>query len=98
MNFVLQITAMRDTVLLGEPTLGYSPYGEINMFDLPSGHGSIRLPSALFPLFHATREPFVPDVPYPGNIADETALRPWVAATLARIKPGQEGAPPAPLP
>lgn len=90
MNFVLQITAMADTVLLGEPTLGYSPYGEINTFDLPSGHGSIRLPSAIFPSFHATREPFVPDVSYPGNIADETALRPWVAATLARIKPGQK--------
>lgn len=93
MNFVLQISAMSDTVLLGEPTLGYSPYGEINSFDLPSGHGSIRLPSALFPSFHATRAPFVPDVLYPGNIADEAAVTPWVAATLARIKPGRQPVP-----
>lgn len=90
MNFVQQISAMADTVLLGESTLGYSPYGEINKFDLPSGHGSIRLPSAIYTAFQATREPFLPDLPYPGNLADEPVLIKWVASTLAQLKPGMK--------
>ena len=88
MNFVQQIRAMPDTVLLGEPTLGYSPYGEIGAFQLPSGHGTIRLPSAIYTAFQATREPFVPDLFYPGNLADDNALMQWVAARLAGLKPG----------
>jgi hypothetical protein len=75
-------------VLLGEPTLGYSPYGEIGYFKLPSGHGAIQLPSAIYDAFQATREPFVPGVPYPGNLADEPALMAWVATTLANVRPG----------
>lgn len=82
MNFVQQIRAMSDTVLLGEPTLGYSPYGEINQFKLPSGHGTIRLPSAIYSTLQAPREPFIPDLPYPGDLADEAALMKWVAASL----------------
>jgi hypothetical protein len=88
MNFVQQISSMADTVLLGESTLGYSPYGEINRFNLPSGNGSITLPSAIYTAFQATREPFMPDLSYPGNMADEPALMRWVAATLAKLKPG----------
>lgn len=84
MNFVQQISAIGDTVLLGETTLGYSPYGEINRFDLPTGHGAIAVPAANFTSFQATREPFVPALPYPGNLADEPALMKWVAATLAQ--------------
>jgi hypothetical protein len=88
MNFVQQIGSMADTVLLGESTLGYSPYGEINQFKLPSGNGKLHLPSAIYTAFQATREPFVPDLPYPGNMADEPALMKWVADTLAKLKPG----------
>lgn len=90
MNFVQQISSIADTVVLGEPTLGYSPYGEINRFDLPSGNGSITIPAAIYMAFQATREPFVPDLPYAGNMADEPALMNWVAATLTKLKPGQE--------
>ncbi|HEU4374423.1 MAG TPA: hypothetical protein VFS02_13080 [Telluria sp.] len=75
MNFVQQIRSMGDTVILGQPTLGYSPYG------------AISLPSAIYAALQATREPFIPDLPYPGNIADESALMKWVAATLAKPKP-----------
>jgi hypothetical protein len=82
MNFVQQIRALSDTVLLGEPTLGYSPYGEINQFKLPSGHGAISLPSAIYSSLQAPREPFVPDLFYPGDMADEPALMQWVAASL----------------
>jgi hypothetical protein len=88
MNFVQQISSMADTVLLGEPTLGYSPYGEINRFDLPNGNGAVKLPSAIYTAFQATREPFMPDLPYPGNMADEPALMKWVADTLAKLQPG----------
>lgn len=28
------------------------------------------------------REPFIPDSPYPGDLADEAALMKWVAASL----------------
>jgi hypothetical protein len=90
MNFVQQISSMADTVVLGEPTLGYSPYGEINRFDLPSGNGSLTIPAAIYTAFQATREPFVPDLPYSGNMADEPALMKWVAATLTTLKPGQK--------
>lgn len=81
-NFLQQIRAMPDTVLLGELTLGYSPYGEINQFKLPSDHGSIRLPSAIYSALQAPREPCIPDLPYPGDLADEAALMKWVAASL----------------
>jgi hypothetical protein len=86
MNFIQQISAMQDTILLGESTNGYSPYGELNAFDLPSGNGAIRLPSAIYTAFQATREPFLPTIPYPGNMADDAALMQWVAARLAGIK------------
>lgn len=86
MNFVQQIRAMPDTVLLGEPTLGYSPYGEINQFKLPSGYGTISLPSAIYSAVQAPREPFVPDLPYAGDMADEPALMRWVAASLLKLR------------
>jgi hypothetical protein len=86
MNFVQQIQATGDAVLLGEPTLGYSPYGEIARIDLPSGHGSLRVPSALFNTAQATREPFVPDYPYAGSMADDAALAAWVGRMLESIK------------
>lgn len=85
MNFVQQIGTIGDTVLLGEPTLGYSPYGEIDRVDLPSGHGTISLPSAIYVSLQATRAPFVPALPYPGNLADEKALMQWVATTLKQL-------------
>ena len=90
MNFVQQISTMADTVVLGEPTIGYSPYGEIEVFKLPSGNGSIRLPSAIYTTAQAPREPFVPDLPYAGNLADDAALMKWVAARLAVLKPGRK--------
>jgi hypothetical protein len=85
MNFLQQLKAIDDTVVLGEPTLGYSPFGEIARFDLPSGRGSVRLPSALFRTTQATREPFVPDFPFTGNLADDEALVRWVNSTLGKL-------------
>lgn len=90
MNFLQQIRAIGDTVVLGEPTKGYSPYGEIGTFDLPSGNGVLAIASALYDSRQATREPFVPDLPYQGNLADDAALTTWVAKTLAKTKPGQK--------
>jgi hypothetical protein len=87
MNFLQQLKAIDDTVVLGEPTIGYSPFGEITRFDLPSGHGSLYLPAALFKTTQATREPFVPDLPFPGNMADDDALTRWVNSTLSRLTP-----------
>lgn len=86
MNFLQQLLAMGDTVVLGEPTLGYSPFGEINIIALPSGHGSLRIPSAIYKTAQATREPFVPDYPFGGNMADGEAVRKWVNTTLDGIK------------
>jgi hypothetical protein len=85
MNFLQQLKAIDDTVVLGEPTLGYSPFGEIARFDLPSGRGSVRLPSALFRTTQATREPFAPDFPFTGNLADDEALARWVNSTLGKL-------------
>lgn len=85
MNFLQQIRAIGDAVILGEPTLGYSPYGEVNRFDLPSAKGALFIPSARFLSFQATREPFAPDVSYPGNMADDAALMKWVQSTLRRL-------------
>ncbi|USX27615.1 S41 family peptidase [Oxalobacteraceae bacterium OTU3CINTB1] len=86
MNFVQQISSMSDTVLLGEPTIGYSPYGEIGRYELPSGQGALFVPSAIYTAFQATREPFVPAVRYDGNMADDDKLMKWVDATLTRMK------------
>ena len=82
MNFVQQISSMADTVLLGEPTVGYSPYGEIGQYKLPGGQGAIYVPSAIYTAFQATREPFVPTLRYDGNMADDEQLMKWVDATL----------------
>jgi hypothetical protein len=86
MNFLQQLRAAGDTVVLGEPTIGYSPFGEINRHALPSGRGALSIPSAWFETATATREPFVPDFPFTGNMADEEALQKWVNTTLNRIK------------
>ena len=82
MNFVQQISSMADTVLLGEPTVGYSPYGEIGQYKRPGGQGAIYVPSAIYTAFQATREPFVPTLRYDGNMADDEQLMKWVDATL----------------
>jgi hypothetical protein len=86
MNFVQQISSMSDTVLLGEPTIGYSPYGENGNYKLPSGQGAIVVPSAIYTAFQATREPFAPTIRYDGNMADDEKLMKWVNATLTRMK------------
>ena len=88
MNFLQQVSAIGDTVVLGEATNGYSPYGEIDAIKLPSGLGTLRLPTAIYTAFQATRAPFVPDLPYAGNLADDTALMAWVATRLAALAPG----------
>lgn len=90
MNFLQQLRAIGDTVVLGEPTWGYSPYGEIAGFDLPSGNGALYIASALYASTQATRAPFVPDLAYRGNMADDAALTTWVAKILAKTKPGQK--------
>lgn len=87
MNFLQQISAIGDTVVLGEPTIGYSPYGEIGPYQLPSGNGAITLPSAIYRGAQATREPFLPAYRYHGDMADEAGLKAWVKATLAAIEP-----------
>jgi len=82
MAFLLYLRAAGDTVVLGEPTVGYSPFGEITALDLPSGHGRLGFPTAWFKSTQGTREPFDPDVPYTGNMVDDAALMKWVNATL----------------
>jgi hypothetical protein len=86
MNFLQQLQAMGDTVVLGEPTIGYSPFGEIARHELPSGRGALYIPSAIFRTAQATREPFVPGYPFGGSMADDGALQKWVNATLDGIK------------
>jgi hypothetical protein len=88
MNFLQQIRAIGDSVVLGEPTLGYSPFGEISSVALPSGQGKLRIPTAWFKTAQATREPFLPDLAYAGNLADDAAVQRWVGATLDRIDAG----------
>jgi hypothetical protein len=86
MNFLQQLQAMGDTVVLGEATIGYSPFGEIARYDLPSGRGAIYIPSAIYRTATATREPFVPDYAFSGSMADEDALQKWVNTTLDGVK------------
>jgi hypothetical protein len=86
MNFLQQLRAMGDTVVLGEATRGYSPFGEIARHELPSGRGALYIPSALFRTSQATREPFVPDYPFDGNMTDDDALQKWVDKTLNGVK------------
>ncbi|ALK97992.1 hypothetical protein AB595_02700 [Massilia sp. WF1] len=86
MAFLQQLQAMGDTVVLGEATIGYSPFGEINIFELPSGHGALRIPSAFYKTAQPTREPFVPDYPFAGSMTDGKTLQQWVNTTLDGIK------------
>jgi hypothetical protein len=86
MNFLQRLRAMGDTVVLGEATRGYSPFGEIARHELPSGRGALYIPSALFKTAEATREPFLPDYPFNGNMADDAALQKWVDTTLDGVK------------
>jgi hypothetical protein len=86
MNFVQRLRAPSDTVVLGEATIGYSPFGEIDRHPLPSGRGALVIPSALFRTATATREPFIPDLAFDGNMADDAALQKWVNITLDRME------------
>lgn len=86
MNFVQQLQATGDAVLLGEATIGYSPLGEIARTDLPSGRGALYIPSALYVTAQATREPFMPDYPYAGRMGDDDALAAWVGRTLDGVR------------
>jgi hypothetical protein len=89
MNFLQQIRAIDDSVVLGESTIGYSPFGEISTVALPSGLASLRVPTAWYKTAQATREPFFPDIGYAGNLADTAALQRWVAAQLDQLdEPG----------
>lgn len=82
MSFLMRLRATGDAVVLGEPTIGYSPFGEITKFDLPSGRGAIFIPSAVFVGTQAIREPFLPDHPFSGSMGDDRALEAWVNHTL----------------
>lgn len=86
MNVLQQIRATGDAVVVGEPTIGYSPFGEITRIDLPSGRGVLLIPSALYRTAQGTREPFVPDYPFPGKMTDDDALLTWVNRTLDRLE------------
>lgn len=81
MGFVLMLQGLSDTLVLGEPTLGYSPYGEIMPVPLPSGQGELGLPSAYFEGEQATQQPFVPQRLYGGRMNDPR-LKPWVLQQL----------------
>lgn len=85
MNFVQQLLAMDDTVLLGEPTLGYSPYGESNTLELPGERGRITIPAAVYASLQATRAPFMPRFRFGGNLADDAVLMQWVDQTLSTV-------------
>jgi hypothetical protein len=86
MNFVQQLQATGDAVLLGEATIGYSPFGEITRTALPSGRGALYIPSALYVTAQATREPFLPDYPYAGRMSEDDGLLAWVGRTLDGVK------------
>lgn len=87
MNFVLEVRAISGTAILGEPTRGYSPFGEIREVHLPSGQGRLYVPSTWYPsLFQEAREPFVPHAVFDGNMADDSALKDWVGRTLFHFK------------
>lgn len=60
--------------------------GEIARVALPSGRGTLSIPSALYVTAQATREPFVPDHPYAGRMRDDEALTAWVGRTLDGLK------------
>jgi len=81
-NFLMQLRKVDDTLVLGEASTGFSPFGEINRFDLPSGRGTLYIPSALYLTSQGTREPFIPDISYDGNMADDAELEKWVVRTL----------------
>ncbi|PXX44127.1 S41 family peptidase [Undibacterium pigrum] len=86
MNFLQQIKAIPGNAILGESTLGYSPYGEIDRFKLPSERGYIYIPAAYYLVAEAAREPFVPGIPYTGNMADDSKLMAWVEGILQSMK------------
>lgn len=86
MNFLQQLKAIPDTVVLGESTLGYSPYGEIMPVALPGGRGTLYVPTAFFTVKEAAREPFVPDYLYSGDLRDDAAIGKWIEQVIPRSR------------
>ena len=84
MNFLQQLKAIPNTVVLGESTLGYSPYGEIMPVALPDGRGTLYVPTAFFSVKEAAREPFLPDHAYLGDLRDDVALGKWIDQVIPR--------------
>ena len=86
MNFLQQLKAIPGTVVLGESTLGYSPYGEIMPVALPGGRATLYVPTAFFTVKEAAREPFVPDHAFPGDLRDDAAIGKWIDQVIPRSR------------
>jgi hypothetical protein len=62
-------------------------YSEVREITLPSGFATFSTLMALMPDAPPHIEPFVPDLPYEGDIADTAALETWVPAHALQHQP-----------
>jgi len=69
---------------VGETTDANTNYMEVREDKLPSGLSMFSTLQAVSPASPSQIGPFVPEVPYDGNIADTAALEKWVASVAAR--------------
>ena len=80
LNFLDGLKAMQpDAIFVGETTGADSNYMEVREVALPSGKGIFRFPIKVYrnrPRGHNV--PHVPDVAYPGNLQDTSALQSFV--------------------
>ncbi len=67
---------------VGGTTNAAQPYTEVRAVVLPSGHARFSTMQAWAPGLEDRRGPFVPDHPYPGDLADTAALELWVLGQL----------------
>lgn len=67
---------------VGGTTNAAQPFTEVRAVTLPSGHARFATMQAWAPGLEGRRGPFVPDHPYPGDLADTAALELWLQAQL----------------
>ncbi len=85
LDFIDLIKAMQHkTLLVGETTAADTLYMEVRPLQLPSGLAEIWFPTKVYRhRKRGSREPYVPDIKYPGNLQDTDSLKKWLQKTIA---------------
>lgn len=81
LDFCDSVRLLPGTLHVGRQTFADTDYMELREVPLPSGAAHLGLPIKVYrDRPRGNNEPYTPQVPFPGDIADTAALEAWIAA------------------